>query len=255
LPISPKQKKKINREWWKRAQKQIPTAGPLRVNPGREEGKKNPKDPSVPLLHDAAAACAIPFFLSPQLRSPSPHLASPLFPCGAPLARRPGGASFRRRAAGRKSPREGEGISTGAADRQPGGGWGRMVSLSTWFRYAAHKFEYSISLTWKVLTDTFISLPPSPCFLSLLHPRSRSMHASTSVYPTFLPSYLPPICIPVCYLSILFDSFAVNRNTTTNFNFEPWRRTAGPTIGNGCNIMHDVLAAASVRLHSFTTPT
>jgi len=24
-----------------------------------------------------------------------------------------------------------------------------MVSLSTWFRYAAHKFEYSISLTWK----------------------------------------------------------------------------------------------------------
>ena len=180
MPISPKQKKKINREWWKRAQQQIPTAWPLRVNPGREEGeKKNPKDPSVPLLHDAAAACAIPFFLSPQLRSPSPHLASPLFPCGAPLARRPGGASFRRRAAGRKSPREGEGISTGAADRQPGGGWGRMVSLSTWFRYAAHKFEYSISLTWKVLTDTFISLPPhasshsstlalDPCMLVLV---------------------------------------------------------------------------------------
>ncbi|KQJ81510.1 hypothetical protein BRADI_5g01189v3 [Brachypodium distachyon] len=24
-----------------------------------------------------------------------------------------------------------------------------MVSLSTWFRYAAHKFEYSISLSWK----------------------------------------------------------------------------------------------------------
>jgi len=44
LPISPKQKKKINREWWKRAQQQIPTAWPLRVNPGREEGeKKTPK--------------------------------------------------------------------------------------------------------------------------------------------------------------------------------------------------------------------
>ncbi|KAM7496103.1 hypothetical protein LguiA_020517 [Lonicera macranthoides] len=24
-----------------------------------------------------------------------------------------------------------------------------MVSLSTWFRYAAHKFEYSVSLSWK----------------------------------------------------------------------------------------------------------
>ncbi|KAM3373012.1 hypothetical protein ACQJBY_013967 [Aegilops geniculata] len=27
-----------------------------------------------------------------------------------------------------------------------------MVSLSTWFRYAAHKFEYSISLSWKKYT-------------------------------------------------------------------------------------------------------
>ena len=47
-----------------------------------------------------------------------------------------------------------------------------MVSLSTWFRYAAHKFEYSISLTWKVLTDTFISLPPSLPMLPLTPPPS-----------------------------------------------------------------------------------
>jgi hypothetical protein len=42
-----------------------------------------------------------------------------------------------------------------------------MVSLSTWFRYAAHKFEYSISLSWKV--------PPLPfphSFLSPTYPRS-----------------------------------------------------------------------------------
>ena len=27
-----------------------------------------------------------------------------------------------------------------------------MVSLSTWVRYAVHKFEYSVALSWKVLS-------------------------------------------------------------------------------------------------------
>jgi hypothetical protein len=43
-----------------------------------------------------------------------------------------------------------------------------MVSLSTWFRYAAHKFEYSISLSWKVRPLSFPSLP----FLPPTYPRS-----------------------------------------------------------------------------------
>ena len=30
-----------------------------------------------------------------------------------------------------------------------------MVSLSTWFRYIAHQFEYSVALSWKVLHSLF----------------------------------------------------------------------------------------------------
>lgn len=41
-----------------------------------------------------------------------------------------------------------------------------MVSLSTWFRYAANKFEYSLSLGWKVRSV----LPWMNGFLSLFSP-------------------------------------------------------------------------------------
>jgi hypothetical protein len=45
-------------------------------------------------------------------------------------------------------------------------GFGRMVSLSTWFRYAAQKFEYCVSLSLKVLHLSIYPQFPSPMFLS-----------------------------------------------------------------------------------------
>ncbi|KAL6978691.1 Mitochondrial ATP-independent inner membrane protease subunit 2 [Sarracenia purpurea var. burkii] len=53
-----------------------------------------------------------------------------------------------------------------------------MVSLSTWFRYIAHKFEYSLSLSWKnykggQITDREVS---NALWKNLFHERLTYLH-------------------------------------------------------------------------------